>query len=106
MTPKPVSGPHLVAHVHSALTDPEAILDVATQAPSGRWFLASGEEVWPYWTQPLALAPPPIPDGWLDHLAAEAGAFASARPAPSASTDLLALLGLSSAPSAPFPRRL
>lgn len=100
---------YIVAHVYSALHDPEPTLDIATQSPTGQWFLASGEEVWPYWTQPLNLDPPPIPEGWLDHLAALATTIVRAKPSPSAANDLLASLGLglstAPVPSPPINRR-
>jgi len=87
--------PYLVAHVINATCEDRAkvVFDIAYQDEDGDWATISGWQVYPFWTQELDLSagPTAIPEGWLEHLEAEAAKYASRRPSP-AKQELLALL--------------
>ena len=74
-----MSNLHLVAYLANAHDEAETLLAVATQNAQGEWHTSEDIRIWPYWSEPLERDVPPPPEGWVDHLTAEAQAYAAAR---------------------------
>jgi len=86
----------LVAIVANAHRNPTIEFEVAHEV-NGEWYTNSGAQVWPFATLEVDFNPS-IPDGWIEHLHAEAARYAAKRPSPNEDrangTSLLASLGL------------
>lgn len=99
-----MTSPHLLAFIGNAQDDAYEILyAIGTQNAAGEWHTDEGTRVWPYWTQPIDLPTPELPDGWLDHLAAEAQAYAAKRRDAMRPTGLATLLSAKRPTPAPLP---
>ena len=88
----------VVAYVVNAhLPQPGILFDVAYEI-NGEWFTNNDTQLWPFWTCEINTDDVIMPEGWIEHLHAEARAFASAKPSPKedrvSGTSLLASLGL------------
>ena len=98
----------LVAHVVNAtsLESAQVELEIASMSANGDWYTNDGQQIWPFWTQAIMMDTPTIPNGWIEHLHAEAVRYATTHDAPK--RNLIDLLNLrpKSAPTTPFPRRI
>lgn len=82
----------LVAYLTNAhRDDPDITFALAEQSANGDWFIDT-QQILPYWTQPLDIEPPPIPEGWLEHVRLEADRMAAKQRDSRRPTGLQALL--------------
>ena len=92
----------LITNAHHV--QPQIEFEVAHEV-NGEWYTNNNVRVWPFWTidfdnlsRGFIWEDVTIPEGWIEHLHAEACAFASAKPSPkedrASGTSLLASLGL------------
>jgi hypothetical protein len=83
--------------------------DMGTESDPGPWWIipTSGHRAYPYWTQPLSVEVPPMPDDWPDHYqTSESPRRAKAEPmSRQEAEDLLSQMGFKMKPST-FERRI
>lgn len=102
-------GYFIIAHAVNATDIQRATveLEVASETTDGRWITNNGDEVWPFWKQPIEFETPNMPDNWIDHLHNIANRQFKSAP----TLSLAEALGFTSKPkpkdtSSPFPRRV
>lgn len=88
--------PFLVAHV----CGDKVHWDIAYETEDGGWETINGWEVWPFYTEAFEQPTPDMPEGWIEHLEAEASRLF--KPQRTAKLNLTALIP----PSTPIRRRI